>query len=84
MKILKFKNGKLSGKGYDHWDIDTTKFEFKDGMEHGLYEFTRKIEGKLTNKYLGNFKLNKRDGIWVIFKDGKTEQTTWSNGIKQN
>ncbi len=85
--FFKFKNGKLNGKGYMFSFIinpKTVKLEFKDGMKHGLYEYIGTNTGrKILTKEVGKYKLNKKDGIWVVLDEGKRTQTTWNNGIKQ-
>ena len=53
-------------------------------MEHGLSEYVER-NGVILFKEVGQFKLNKKDGIWVTTdSSGKQKKEIWVNGIKKD
>lgn len=86
--LLKFKNGKLNGKRYSFHLISlptTSLSEYKDGMLHGIYKsIMTNTNGKILSRSVGKYKLNKKDGIWIEYDEGKRTEITWKNGIKQH
>lgn len=84
--IYNFKAGKLDGKGseFDDQNMRYYRGEFKDGMEHGFFEYSAFNElGIVDYRSTGQFYLNKKNGTWVIEEDGTKRQEIWNNGIEQ-
>ena len=78
--IFNFKNGKLDGKAseFDDQNLRNYRGDYKNGMEHGLSEYVQR-NGIILFKEVGQFKLNKKDGIRVTtYSSGKQKKKYWS------